>query len=223
MTAPAKPGPGLRQQIRMTPGRSGSIEDLHDGAVAGKQREMSALTEGYVRAAGLEDVEMIAAVHVRSWQAAYRDLLPQEYLNRLHPADRHARWRRTLDAAGRGTGGVIVAVNDGLVCGATWFGPTRDTDTDPEQIGELIGLYLLPEAWGKGLGRKLMVAAVEHLTAAGYSQATLWVLESNARARRFYAKAGWTEDGTVKQDDRLGFPITEVRYRTRLPQRSMLP
>ena len=41
----------------MTPGRSRSIEDLHDGAVAGKEREMSALTEGYVRAADLEDVE----------------------------------------------------------------------------------------------------------------------------------------------------------------------
>jgi GNAT superfamily N-acetyltransferase len=93
---------------------------------------------------------------------------------------------------------------------------SRDTDTDPAQVGELMGLYLLPQAWGKGLGRVLMAAAVAHLAVASYSQSTLWVLESNARARRFYAKAGWIEDGAVKQDDRLGFAITEVRYRRRL-------
>jgi hypothetical protein len=32
-------------------------------------------------------------------------------------------------------------------------------------------------------------------------------------SRRFYAKGGWAEDGAVKQDDSLGFPMTEVRYR----------
>lgn len=186
-------------------------------AAAGEEPEMGAQAEEQVRAAGPDDAEQIAAVHVRSWQAAYHGLLPQEYLDRLYPAGRLARWRRTLDETDQGTGGVIVAVTDGQVCGAAWFGPTRDTDTDPVRVGELIGIYLLPEAWGKGLGRKLLAAAVEHLAAAGYSQATLWVLDSNARARRFYAKAGWAEDGAVKQDDRLGFPITEVRYRRPLP------
>jgi GNAT superfamily N-acetyltransferase len=120
-----------------------------------------------------------------------------------------------LQETDRATGGVIVAVHDGQVCGATWFDPTRDPKMDPAQVGELVGIYLLPEVWDKGLGRKLLTAAVEHLTAAGYSQATLWVLESNARARRFYA--GWSEDGAVRRSDRLGFPITEVRYRRPLP------
>ena len=52
---------------------------------------------------------------------------------------------------------------------------------------------------------------------AGFTQATLWVLESNARARQFYAKGGWVEDGAVTQDDSHGFPISEVRYRRQLP------
>jgi GNAT superfamily N-acetyltransferase len=110
-----------------------------------------------------------------------------------------------------------VAVDAGQVCGATWFGPARDADLDPARVGEVIGIYLLPEAWGTGLGRELMAASVEHLAAAGHSAATLWVLESNARARRFYARAGWAEDGAVQRSDRLGFPITEVRYRRPLP------
>jgi GNAT superfamily N-acetyltransferase len=179
--------------------------------------EVDCQPPGHVRAAGPSDAEQIAAVHVRSWQAAYRGLLPQDYLDQLDPADRLPRWRRTLRETDPAGGGVIVAVKDRWICGAAWFGPTRDTDSDPALVGELVGIYLLPEAWGKGLGRSLMTAAVEHLTAAGYSEATLWVLESNVRARGFYAKAGWAEDGAVKQDDRLGFPITEVRYRRQLP------
>jgi GNAT superfamily N-acetyltransferase len=177
---------------------------------------MNAPTQGHVCAAGPDDAEQIAAVHVRSWQAAYRGLLPQAYLNRLDPADRVERWRRTLTETDRAAGGVLIAVNDHQISGVTWFGPVRDTDTDPAEVGEPMGLYLLPQAWGKGLGRVLMAAAVAHLAVASYSQSTLWVLESNARARRFYAKAGWIEDGAVKQDDRLGFAITEVRYRRRL-------
>jgi RimJ/RimL family protein N-acetyltransferase len=187
---------------------------------SGVERELNALTHGHVRAGQPEDAERIAVIHVRSWQAAYRGLLPQDYLDQLDPAERVERWRRTLCVTDRSAGGVLVAVKDGQVCGATWFGPTRDTDTDPAEVGEVMGIYLLPDAWGQGLGRTLMAAAVEHLADDGYSQVTLWVLESNARARRFYSRAGWAEDGAVKQDDRLGFPITEVRYRRQLPPAS---
>jgi hypothetical protein len=42
------------------------------------------------------------------------------------------------------------------------------------------------------------------------------VLDSNDRARRFYVRNGWAEDGAVKVDDTRGFPISEVRYRRSL-------
>jgi hypothetical protein len=54
---------------------------------------------------------------------------------------------------------------------------------------------------------------VRGLGAAGYTQATLWVLRTNTRARWFYAAAGWAEDGAVLEDGSLGFPLAEVRYR----------
>jgi GNAT superfamily N-acetyltransferase len=72
---------------------------------------------------------------------------------------------------------------------------------------------LLAEAWGTGLGRELMAAACRGLAAAGYEQATLWVLAGNARARRFYDRAGWVPDGSQKQDEIAGLGVTEVRYR----------
>jgi hypothetical protein len=57
------------------------------------------------------------------------------------------------------------------------------------------------------------------LAALGYAEATLWVLDSNDRARQFYAKAGWAEDGITRVDDSLGITLDEVRYRLRLRSR----
>jgi GNAT superfamily N-acetyltransferase len=174
-------------------------------------------SKGDVRRAGPEDATQIAAVHTQSWQAAYRGLLPQNYLDQLDPADRLKRWQDTVLGADWPRDGVLVAALDDKICGFAVFGPTRDTDGDPRRIGEIAAIYLLPAAWGKGIGRSLMAEALGYLAAAGYLQATLWALESNARARRFYAMGGWVEDGAVKQDDSRGFPITEVRYRRQLP------
>lgn len=175
------------------------------------------MLEVEVRRANPDDADGIAAVHVRSWQGAYYGLVPQEYLDQLDPADRVERWRRAVRTTDWSRGGVMVALAGAQVVGFTAFGPTRDADENLERVGEVRSIYLLPHAWGNGFGRRLMAAAVEHLSRAGYAQATLWVLQSNDRARLFYAKSGWAEDGAVQQDDSRGFPLTEVRYRRLLP------
>ncbi len=117
-------------------------------------------------------------------------------------------------AAGAGLAGVTPARAE--LAGFVTYGPSRDEDADPA-VGEVSTIYVLAEAWGRGLGRRLMAGAVQRLTGAGYAQATLWVLRTNARARRFYAAAGWSEDGAALEDASPGFPLAEVRYRRRLP------
>ena len=67
--------------------------------------------------------------------------------------------------------------------------PARDDDEEPADSGELAAIYLLPGAWGKGLGRELMSSALSALSDAGFGEATLWVLDTNSRARRFYEAA----------------------------------
>jgi GNAT superfamily N-acetyltransferase len=178
---------------------------------------MSTTATGQVRRAEPADAAPIAVVHVRSWQGAYRGLLPQEYLDGLEPAGRTERWRRALERDNWPAAGTLVVVSDGQVGGFANFGPTRDTDASGARVGEISAIYVLPEAWGTGLGRGLMAAALSQLAAGGYETAALWVLESNARARRFYARAGWTPDGSAKQEDIGGAPVTEVRYRRPLP------
>ncbi len=64
-----------------------------------------------------------------------------------------------------------------------------------------------------------MATAVAELVRLGYANAILWVLDTNDRARRFYALAGWEQDGANKTDGSRGFDITEVRYRTTLGRR----
>ena len=58
-----------------------------------------------------------------------------------------------------------------------------------------------------------MQAALDSLRQAGFVEATLWVLDGNERARRFYEVGGWEFDGATKDDQREGFTLSEVRYR----------
>lgn len=179
-----------------------------------------------IRAATAEDAGQIGLVHVRSWQEAYRGLVRQDYLDHLDPVARAARWRRHLQGTDWSRAGVLVAgaLNEpagptpagGELAGFASYGPSRDEEAEPA-VGEVSTIYVLAEAWGQGLGRQLMAGAVQRLAAAGYTQATLWVLRSNARARRFYAAAGWSEDGAELEDSGLGFPLDEIRYRRSLP------
>ena len=165
----------------------------------------------------MEDVPEIAVVHVRSWQAAYRGLLPQAYLDGLDPSQRIGQWEWILSAADRSQGGTLVADAGGRLSGFVSYGPARDDDTDSKRAGEIYAIYLVPAAWDEGIGRNLMVAALDCLGEAGFHQVILWVLDSNVRARRFYEAGGWLADGAAKRDDSFGVPMTEVRYLRSLP------
>jgi GNAT superfamily N-acetyltransferase len=169
------------------------------------------------RLAQVSDARAIAVVHVRSWQAAYRGLLPQDYLDRLDPDQRIARWEEQLRQAQGPRQAVVVAEDAGELVGFAHACPARDADLDPAITGEVASIYLLREARGQGLGRQLMTAALAVLTAAGFREAVLWVLDINARARSFYQAGGWRPDGSVKQDELAGFPLREVRYRCPVP------
>jgi ribosomal protein S18 acetylase RimI-like enzyme len=61
-----------------------------------------------------------------------------------------------------------------------------------------------------------MAEAVRRLSDAGFREATLWVLETNDRARRFYEAVGWSLDGQRRVDESYGFALAEVRYRRSL-------
>ncbi|GAB2937174.1 GNAT family N-acetyltransferase [Nonomuraea fastidiosa] len=169
-----------------------------------------------VRRAVAADVERIAEVHVLTWKGAYQGLLPQPLLDRFQPAQRVPQWERIIERTAWPRQGTLVAEDEGDLIGFADLCPTRDDDRDPAKVGELAAIYVLPAAWKRGAGRGLMTEAMRTLREAGYSSATLWVLEGNDRAIRFYERMGWRPDGTVKDAVIGGREVRELRYRCEL-------
>ena len=167
-----------------------------------------------IREAALSDARAIAEIHVRAWQAAYRGQLPDDYLDDLSVEDRLGQHEWTIRNP-RETWRLWVAEDDGAVVGFAVTGPGEDVDAD-ERTGEVYAIYLEPGRIGTGLGSRLFAHAVDDLRDRGFTGATLWVLESNERARRFYEIAGWKPDGATasEQIDRALMPT--VRYRVTL-------
>jgi GNAT superfamily N-acetyltransferase len=62
----------------------------------------------------------------------------------------------------------------------------------------LIGFYVAPACWGSGVAPLLHDHALLAVRGLGSEQCHLWVLEQNARARRFYERRGWRENGTTR-------------------------
>lgn len=159
-----------------------------------------------------DDAAGIAAVHVRSWQAAYRGVLPHEFLDGLSTDSSTRTWSRVLAAPGTVT---VATIDGGEIVGFVNHVSSRDEDAAAD-IGEITTIYVAPEWFGHGYGRALMEAALSALRVAGYRAATLWVLDVNDRARRFYEIGGWRPDGATKDDVIGDQPVTEIRYRREL-------
>lgn len=145
-----------------------------------------------IRAAGPDDAGGIAALHVASWRWAYRGLLADGVLDALNVEDRATMWTRLL-AEDDVT--VLVAEREGALAGFASAGASRDDDA-AHGTGEIAAIYLAESDAGTGLGRALFVRIQDELRRRGFTRATLWVLEANARARRFYEREGWRWDGT---------------------------
>jgi len=152
----------------------------------------------------------VARVHVRAWQAGYRELLPQGYLDALRVEDRARRYDFVTRDPHRPA--TVVAVDEGTICG---FATTVVLHATPE-CGELAALYVDPQAWCRGVGTALTSAACAALHARGCREAVLWLLAGNTRGDRFYRRNGWLAQGVGRKDVVWGVEVDELRYRRAL-------
>ena len=163
--------------------------------------------------AKLEDVFVLAKVHVDAWQAAYRGVVPDSFFEQITVSKREASFRQFL--LNYSPEETYVAEESEEVIGFLMVGLCRDEDANENNTGEIWGIYIAPLHWRKGIGRRLAVKAQEVLEFGAYKEATLWVLEQNEPARRFYEALGYRPDGASKQLN-YGVPLTTVRYRKAL-------
>lgn len=173
-----------------------------------------------IRPATSADGPGVADTHIASWRAAYRGLVADRYLD----SDEFAAPRRRLwhDEEWRTAwpgSELLVATMTGAVVGFGLVGAERTAAGEPATgRGEVMIFYLRPEAWGTGVAAALMTASEAALVQQGFERAVLWVLRDNARARRFYAKSGWTASDADKHVRIDGVDVAEVRYDRQLTQ-----
>lgn len=169
-----------------------------------------------IRQARPEDGPGIAAVHIRSWQKAYEDVLPGDFLAALDDRleDRAEFWASRLASPEEGDL-LFVAVDDDQVIGFAHAGPSREEDVSPASM-ELYAVYLDPSRFRQGIGSRLWRAMCSAMQEEGVRHATLWVLADNERARAFYHATGWHHDGSEEDFTIDGADYPGVRYRTDL-------
>ena len=184
-----------------------------------------------IRSATTADAAAIATVRADSWRAAYEGLIPAAALaEATGPASVRAYTENLIT---RSCAGILVAEPppqtqpgpagpwECQVIGFASFGPERDAagqlGPPPEAspsgttAGELYAIYVRPAYWGGQAGWQLLTEIVSRAAAQRYASLSLWVLETNRHARRFYEVLGGRAERRL-QSMVGGFPVTELAY-----------
>ena len=146
-----------------------------------------------------DEIKGKAYVHWKSWQEAYSGIVDQRYLDSL-------TLEKCEKTAYRWPDDMIIAKDGESVVGFVGYGKYRNDELD--HAGEVYAIYILSAYYGKGIGYRLMNAALTQL--AEYPRIAVWVLKNNKRAIRFYERCGYRFDGK-EETLVLGSPIVEAR------------
>lgn len=161
-----------------------------------------------IRQAESDDALAIATIHVRSWQHAYRDFLPDHQLESLSIPQREQQWLRNLDPDNPAQT-VVVEENGKVVGFASW---AMLPDSQPP-TAMLYSMYLDPSVMGRGYGSELMQAVEVDMIAAGATVGTLHVLAKNTPTREFYERHGWRAEPDSDQTETFfGIDVDTVAY-----------
>jgi GNAT superfamily N-acetyltransferase len=156
-----------------------------------------------LRSARPEDAPAVAAIWRSGWRDGHLGHVPDELLT--------ARTDASFDArAGERTGDTAVAVVGGAVAGFVMV-----VGDEVEQV------YVATEHRGTVVAAALLAEAERLVRAGGHGRAWLAVVGGNTRARRFYERNGWVDEGPFDHhaegpDGPISVPAH--RYAKRLPE-----
>jgi len=149
-----------------------------------------------------DDFNAISRIYALSWKAAYKNIVPQQFLDEL-PEN---RWAEVLRNS---TYDNFVMLKNGEYIGTSGVCLARDETMSG--WGEIMSIYLLPEYFGKGFGKPLFDNSISALLDKGYNKIYIWVLEQNIIARKFYEKNGFSLLDS-KPNNIGGKDLMSVRY-----------
>ena len=173
-----------------------------------------------IRRAQLGDAVAIAELHGRSFLATYPGLLRTREATLRGSDERNALWTRRLQEPGMGSE-TFVAHTDQRLRGFLYTGPTADSDDIPWHTGQVYSIHVDPSSQGAGIGSELLAAGIAFQLAAGVEDVTLWVVDFNLGARKFYEAHGFRLDGAQRTEVLAlgvgdGDQVDVLRYRRRL-------
>lgn len=147
-----------------------------------------------IREARAADALGLASVQQRSSLKAYASIFPAEAPKPTRQALAKG-WR----AAAEASAALLAESGEGTIGGVI------------AQDAELSRLYVDPQWWRRGVGRRLYDSALLRIRDAGKREAFLWVLEENHGVRAMYERRGWQ---LIRGETNEVYPgVVEVRYR----------
>jgi GNAT superfamily N-acetyltransferase len=167
-----------------------------------------------VRPAEPGDAEAMVQLTASGWRTAYRGMVPDRHIERLPISG----WRHDIAAGLRSPEGdsfTRIADVDGGPAGYCFVAAPGREEPEGSRVAELVAIYVDPSRWGQGLGSALMESSLEQATRSEYEEIVLWTFERNERARSFYDRLGWDEDGERRPHRASG--ATTLRFRRSLP------
>jgi GNAT superfamily N-acetyltransferase len=138
---------------------------------------MESTSKVTLREASRPDAEAVAEIWRLGWRDGHLGLVPRELVEARTEDSFRARASERIDE-------MTVAVVDGAIAGFVLV-----VDDEVEQV------YVAASHRGTGVAPALLSEAERQVRANGHSRAWLAVVAGNARARAFYERAGWRDDG----------------------------
>lgn len=102
----------------------------------------------------------------------------------------------------------LIAEQNGKMVGLALYSPARQDSGAGDIIpglAHISSVAVRPSYWGRGIGRRLMVALVDELMSNSYEFAQLWTQNDNDRATRLYGALGFqaTDDEKTFEGERI--------------------
>ncbi len=148
-----------------------------------------------IRAAGPDDVPALSRLAKRTWADAFgHSVSPEDAAAELAETRSEAHFRAALRDQT-----ILVAEADGILVGYAAFGPVDLPEVDAEPADRALRRLYVDAAWqGRGVGRRLLDAALEHPELRGARRIYITVWEENRRAQRLYERLGFRRVGTTR-------------------------
>lgn len=146
-------------------------------------------------------------IHAKSWQKAYRGIVPDEIINTYTPENRAKVFKEAVTTRPEEC---YLFKCDGRPAGLALLHKSHEDNAD-ENDGEIYAIYFHPDFWGTPATHKALEFCIGRLRERGFTKINIWMLEDNLRARKFYEKHGFAFDGRKKTID-LGKQLVEIRY-----------